>query len=201
MTRSPRLPDPSLITDDTPLQLHIAAELAYPDGSMSVSGLRKGISNGTLTAWKMAGRLYTSLGAIRAMEAAIVLREELASAAANRPPTAKELGRRSVYVMQCAEYVKVGIAFDIAKRLGDLNSASPFEVACSYSIEVTEQDAPWIELGVHLALKRYHHRGEWFICDVDAAISQVKIIAELAERKGPRSRRPMHPGNFVSAIP
>lgn len=35
------IPDRSEITDDTPLRLAVAAALAYPDGSMTASGLRR----------------------------------------------------------------------------------------------------------------------------------------------------------------
>ncbi|MEW9304492.1 excisionase [Labrys neptuniae] len=76
MTRTPRLPDPSLINDDTPLQLHIAAQLAYPDGSMSVSGLRKERDRGTLAVERVANREYTTLGAIKRMRESCLVQQK-----------------------------------------------------------------------------------------------------------------------------
>ena len=35
------MPPPDKITPDTPLRLEIAAALAFPDGSMTASGLRR----------------------------------------------------------------------------------------------------------------------------------------------------------------
>ncbi|MGO4337793.1 GIY-YIG nuclease family protein [Labrys sp. KB_33_2] len=179
MTRSPRLPDPSLINDDTPLQLHIAAQLAYPDGTMSVSGLRKGIANRTLTAWKMAGRLYTSLGAIKAMSEAAALQQRLAE---EKKIKARDRGRRSVYVMETERYVKVGIAFDVAKRLADLKGASPFEVRCVFALEVAAKDARDIERAVHVRLSHCRRQGEWFDCFPSEAIALVKRVAQEIPR-------------------
>jgi len=54
------LPSRESITTDTPLRLAVAAALAYPDGSMTASGLRKGIE-------RTAGKYYTTLAAITRM--------------------------------------------------------------------------------------------------------------------------------------
>jgi hypothetical protein len=61
------IPSPESITPTTPLRLDIAAQLAFPDGSMGVSGLRTEINNGNLAAEKIAGRLYVTLAAIEDM--------------------------------------------------------------------------------------------------------------------------------------
>ena len=52
--------DRSRITDVTPVRLALAAELAFPDGSVSEATLRREISMGRLTAWKVGTRLLTS---------------------------------------------------------------------------------------------------------------------------------------------
>lgn len=52
---------------DTPLRLAAAVELAFPDRSMTVSGLRKERAAGRLETWIMAGKEYTSLAAIDEM--------------------------------------------------------------------------------------------------------------------------------------
>jgi hypothetical protein len=55
------------ITDDTPLRLDVAAKLAFPDGSIGLSSLRREAARGTLQVWRVAGKHMTSLAAIRKM--------------------------------------------------------------------------------------------------------------------------------------
>jgi hypothetical protein len=52
---------------DAPLRLGIAARLAYPDGSMTASGLRKEAGRGRLAIERVAGKDYTTLSAIAEM--------------------------------------------------------------------------------------------------------------------------------------
>src|SRR5439155_5628969 len=53
--------------DDSPLLLAVVAELAYPDGSMTVAGLRRLHASGKLAVERTNGRLYTTLRDIREM--------------------------------------------------------------------------------------------------------------------------------------
>ena len=55
------------IDSDTPIRLALAARLAYPDGSMSVSGLRRLGEKGLLVIERVNRRDYTTLTAIRQM--------------------------------------------------------------------------------------------------------------------------------------
>ena len=61
------LPPLGAIGEDTPLRLNVAAALAYPDGSMTTSGLRREAARGRLVIERTAGKDYTTLGAIRRM--------------------------------------------------------------------------------------------------------------------------------------
>jgi hypothetical protein len=54
----------SNITNRTPIRLATAAELAFPDGSMTVSGLRSEARKGKLVTWRVAGKDYTTMGEI-----------------------------------------------------------------------------------------------------------------------------------------
>jgi hypothetical protein len=65
--RSGTLPPLHQIAEDTPLRLNVAAALAYPDGSMTASGLRGEAMRGRLVIERTAGKDYTTLGAIRKM--------------------------------------------------------------------------------------------------------------------------------------
>jgi hypothetical protein len=63
------MPARSEITDDTPLRLAVAAALAYPDGSMTASGLRREAARGRLVIERTAGKDYTTLRYIEHMRA------------------------------------------------------------------------------------------------------------------------------------
>src|SRR3979409_1533998 len=60
---------PSLeqIKPDTPLRLTLAAALAFPDGSMTASGLRRENARGRLVIERIAGKDYTTLANIEQM--------------------------------------------------------------------------------------------------------------------------------------
>jgi hypothetical protein len=55
------------IRPDTPLRLDVAAALAYPDGSMTASGLRNEHKRGRLIIERTAGKDYTTLADIERM--------------------------------------------------------------------------------------------------------------------------------------
>jgi hypothetical protein len=55
------------ITDDTPLRLKEAAEIAFPNGGMTVHGLRRENKRGRLDISRIANKDYTTLGNIRRM--------------------------------------------------------------------------------------------------------------------------------------
>jgi len=52
---------------DTPLRLAVAASLAFPDGSMTASGLRREAARGRLVIERIAGNDYTTLADIKRM--------------------------------------------------------------------------------------------------------------------------------------
>jgi hypothetical protein len=52
---------------DQPLRLAVAAALAFPDGSMTASGLRREAARGRLAIERIAGKDYTTLGNIERM--------------------------------------------------------------------------------------------------------------------------------------
>ena len=51
----------------TPLRLGVAAALAFPDGSMTASGLRRESARGRLVVERIAGKDYTTLANIDRM--------------------------------------------------------------------------------------------------------------------------------------
>jgi hypothetical protein len=61
------LPSRDKIDVDTPLRLSVAAALAFPDGSMTASGLRREAGRGRLVVERIAGKDYTTLANIERM--------------------------------------------------------------------------------------------------------------------------------------
>src|SRR5262245_7444635 len=55
------------ITPETPLRLKTAVRLAFPDGGMTVSGLRREAAKGHLAIETIAGKQFTTLNAIQEM--------------------------------------------------------------------------------------------------------------------------------------
>ena len=55
------------VAESTPLRLKIAAALAFPDGSMKASGLRRECTRDRLVVERIAGKDYTTLAHIQTM--------------------------------------------------------------------------------------------------------------------------------------
>ncbi|HEY7329498.1 MAG TPA: hypothetical protein VH592_17800 [Gemmataceae bacterium] len=66
-SRPINIPNPESVEPDTPLRLSVAAALAFPDGSMSASGLRREAARGRLIIERIAGKDYTTLANIERM--------------------------------------------------------------------------------------------------------------------------------------
>src|SRR5262245_40904316 len=78
------------IGDDQPVRLAVAAALAFPDGSMTASGLRREAARGRLVVERIAGKDYTTLANIELMRegsyaASKQRRPSLAAASATGP--------------------------------------------------------------------------------------------------------------------
>ena len=63
------VPPREAIDPDTPLRLSVAAALAFPDGTMTASGLRREGARGRLMIERIAGKDYTTLANIGRMRA------------------------------------------------------------------------------------------------------------------------------------
>jgi len=61
------IPPREQIEPNTPLRLNVAATLAFPDGSMSASGLRREAARGRLIIERIAGKDFTTLANIEQM--------------------------------------------------------------------------------------------------------------------------------------
>ena len=92
---------PDNVDPNHPIMLEAAARLAFPDGSMTVSGLRNEIRKGNLRASKLAGRMYVTLNDIQQMRerckvgAGNEARERISTSARQSGPVASGGGSSS----------------------------------------------------------------------------------------------------------
>jgi len=107
------------IADTTPIRLDIAARLAFPDGSIGISSLRREAARGRLRVWRIAGKDMTTLSEIEKMvELCLVPHSQPASGSAPHPATEKRPGSSST--------ADASIALAAAKlRVQKLSGGSP----------------------------------------------------------------------------
>ena len=102
MSRRVRPLDTASVGPETPLRLNVAAALAYPDGSMTASGLRREAGRGRLIIERTAGKDYTTLAAIERMRSLCRVQPK-ESDCGSRPEernTDGTLRKRSVWVIR-----------------------------------------------------------------------------------------------------
>lgn len=81
------IPSDNIDDPDKPMLLKKAARVAFPDGSMTVSGLRNEIRKGNLEASKVAGRIWTTLNKIERMMTRCSITEAAGDAVRDRSST------------------------------------------------------------------------------------------------------------------
>ena len=79
---------------DTPLRLSVAAALAFPDGSLKASGLRREASRGRLVIERIAGKYFTTMANINRMRE--LCRVEQKASDSGYDPRAAQQAARSI---------------------------------------------------------------------------------------------------------
>jgi hypothetical protein len=149
------LPARAEIGPDTPLRLDVAAALAYPDGSMSASGLRREASRGRLVIERVAGKDYTTLAYLKKWH-------EEYGAFFRRRNFLRFTGRGRIYFIRCESFVKIGFTSGSAeRRAATLATGNPFEVELLFDCHGTIAE----EQSLHVDFRHLHVRGEWFRAD------------------------------------
>lgn len=85
--------------------------------------------------------------------------------------------RRMLYIMQCGEFVKIGISKMVQDRLRTIRTSNPQEVTLLRVYTSDIQDAESMEFLLHRSLKEFHVRGEWFKSE---ALEHVKMDCKPA---------------------
>lgn len=95
-----------------------------------------------------------------------------------------------VYVMAAGKFIKIGIAADVGRRLGNIRSGPlEAEIVCKRRMP-NRATALKAEKAIHTALAKHHHRREWFIVKPARAkailsrhCARVRLAAALEARK------------------
>lgn len=119
MTARARIPDPDALTAETLLRLAVACAVEFPDRSMTVHGLRKEHRAGRLDIWRLAGKDYTTIAALRAMRIKCLLPAKAPAStcaapdetttAASAPPTGSSATEASSTALAAARTILQGL--------------------------------------------------------------------------------------------
>lgn len=102
------------IGDDTFVRLDILARLAFPDGSVGITSLRRESKKGRLTVWRVAGKDMSTLREIRKMLDLCLVKRDQSASGSNRPaPTGNPSGTSATADAESA----LAAAKQIANRL------------------------------------------------------------------------------------
>lgn len=82
-----------------------------------------------------------------------------------------------VYLMQCGEYVKVGIANDVNRRLLDLQVGNPYPIHVRRKFKHQSRlHALLCERTIHAILDDARHYHEWFSCPIERAETVARAV-------------------------
>jgi len=148
------LPDRASIGPDTPLRLEDAIAIAFPTGGLTKNEARVAVDEGRLVAYRLGGKLLTTLANVEVMERRQRPRPE--GPGASRSP----IGFRGyIYVVGFADYVKIGYTKrGPAGRIGALQGACPVTLIRYGIVRGTLDD----EHHIHRRFHQDRLRGEWF---------------------------------------
>jgi len=65
-----------------------------------------------------------------------------------------------IYIVQCKEFVKIGLTNNVEKRISEMMTGNPFPVKLLKSVHSLNPYED--ERRLHARLYRYHHQGEWY---------------------------------------
>lgn len=86
---------------------------------------------------------------------------------------------RSIYVMKCHEYHKIGIAANPRRRLNAIKTSNPYEVELIRAVKVP--DAIGLERQLHRQFAECRVRGEWFELTDTQITEVIERISEVAD--------------------
>ena len=92
----------------------------------------------------------------------------------------------TLYMIKCADHIKIGITNDVNKRLTSIRTSTPFEVTLVASWKFCENSVYSIEQYIHKKYKDSNVKLEWFkltekqVLEIVSSLSNDKLVKELA---------------------
>lgn len=84
-----------------------------------------------------------------------------------------------LYVISCAQYVKVGIATDISKRVATFQTGNPFPISILRQLKFKSRlHALLVERTVHGVLADERFYSEWFVCTPERAMAVADAVSD-----------------------
>ena len=84
---------------------------------------------------------------------------------------------QNLYIIQCQEYYKIGVANDVESRLSQLSTGNPYPLKV---LTVYEFDnAEFVERSLHQKYKLQRTRGEWFSLKYEDLVDIHKVCLML----------------------
>lgn len=116
-----------------------------------------------------------------------------------------------VYVVKCRQFVKIGIAGDVASRLRELQTGNPFPLEILREYAAPRGVIVAVEMRAHDYLRKFAHTGEWFHCDQATACAAIERALKsitgrlqpiiMPKRKRAAQRRAQTKGIFSATLP
>lgn len=81
--------------------------------------------------------------------------------------------RITIYAVKCLNFTKIGITADIDRRIASFTVMNPLPITRLMTRTVIGRHARRTEKAIHVSLRNYHHRGEWFVDVPDEVVRKV----------------------------
>ncbi len=93
------------------------------------------------------------------------------------PATHFRGGSTFVYAVQCGEFIKVGVAYNIPARLSSMQTGNPHQLEVIAALEFdAEGAARFAEKAAHRFLAQHAHRGEWFKIEAPPVLELLQCL-------------------------
>lgn len=115
--RKRKITIPKNVAPDTMLRLEVAAALAFPDGSMTVAGLRREAEAGRLTIYLTNGKHYTTLANIQELKDKCRVQAKAQGSRSSKPKAVPPSGTSATESGRSAQAALKATAQELRKSL------------------------------------------------------------------------------------
>jgi hypothetical protein len=144
---------PDQIGEDAPIRLVTAVKLMFPNGEMTERELRSEIERGNLEYERIGSRIFVTKNYIKRMQTRMQ----------KRIPMRTDVADGWIYVVGFDNYLKIGFAKNVGKRLRTLQVGAPKALDVLLSVRGNMDH----ERFMHKRFAAHRLNGEWFAAHED----------------------------------